>query len=110
MTNLADLARHWINQTGKGKGVRLSSEELDLLNAIGVGEIIAGKAAEHQRAQCLQRTTRSIPVDHTASNGTSDAMEVSEPHSSRSFGMTPQPGATEAALRARERCRPQLTR
>lgn len=49
-TNLIDLARHWLNQTAKGKGLRLGPEELDLLNSIGVGEIIASKVAEIGRA------------------------------------------------------------
>jgi hypothetical protein len=104
MTDLTDLARHWLNQTAKGKGLRLDSDQLDLLNSLGIGEIIAAEAAKTLRAQCRTRTLRSIPVASTVSNGTADGMEASVPLSSRSSGMTTPPDAIEAAARARARC------
>ena len=67
MTDLTDLARHWLNQTAKGKGLRLDSDQLDLLNSLGIGEIIAAEAAKTLRAQCRTRTLRSIPGGNTAS-------------------------------------------
>lgn len=104
MTDLTDLARHWLNQTAKGKGLRLDSDQLDLLNSLGIGEIIAAEAAKTLRAQCRTRTLRSIPGGNTASNGIVEGMEASEPPSSKSSGMTMPPDAIGAAARARARC------
>ncbi|AXU19753.1 hypothetical protein C7W88_13070 [Novosphingobium sp. THN1] len=104
MTDLTDLARHWLNQTAKGKGLRLDSDQLDLLNSLGIGEIIAAEAAKTLRAQCRTRTLRSIPAGNTVSIGTVERMVASEPPSSRSSGTTTLPDATEAAARARAMC------
>ncbi len=104
MTNLTDLARHWLNQTAKGKGLRLDSDQLDLLNTLGIGELLASEAAKTLRDQCQKRTLRSIQGGNTASNGTEGKTELSEPLSSKSSGMTMLPDATEAAARARARC------
>ena len=49
---LADVARHWFRKTDLGKGLRLDPDQLDLLNAIGVGKVIADALAEYQRDQC----------------------------------------------------------
>lgn len=109
MNDLTDIARHWLRQTQLGKGLRLDGEQLDLLNAIGVGDIIAAEAAKLLREQCHKRTLRSIPGGNTASNGTVDETEASEPPSSRSSGMTPQLDVIEAAARARRRSGRQRT-
>ena len=106
MSALANLARHSINQTAKGKGLRLDSQDLDLLNAIGVGELIANSAAQAQRDQCLKRTTRSTAAGDTASNGTASVTDRSEHRSSRSSGPTPRPDVIEAGRRAQQMCRP----
>lgn len=89
MSDLPRLARHWMNQTCKGKGLRLEAADLDLLNGIGVGEMIASRAAELQRDQCLKRTARSIPVASIAYNGTGEQTDRSAAPSSKSSGMTP---------------------
>lgn len=44
MGEITDIARHWSRQTDRGKGIRLEAEMLDLLNAIGVGELIRAAA------------------------------------------------------------------
>lgn len=48
---LADIARHSARQAQKGKGIRFEARAMDLLNAIGVGELILAKAAEAQRGR-----------------------------------------------------------
>jgi hypothetical protein len=58
--DLARLTRNWMRQTQLGKGLRLSAEYLDLLNAIGVGELIAAKASEVQRRECQVRIGTTI--------------------------------------------------
>lgn len=37
MSELSQLAIVWMKKSGVGKGLRLTSEQLDLLNAIGAG-------------------------------------------------------------------------
>src|SRR5262245_32393449 len=59
--DLARLTRNWMHQTQLGKGLRLNAEYLDLLNAIGVGELIARKAAEVQRRECQVRVKAIKP-------------------------------------------------
>jgi hypothetical protein len=110
MNSLTDLARHWLRQTELGRGLRLEADQLDLLNAIGVGDIIAAEAAKHLREQCQKRTLRSIRGGNTASNGIEGETGHSEAHSSRSSGTMPQPAAIEAAARARRRSSGQRTR
>ena len=58
--DLARLTRNWMRQTQLGKGLRLNAEYLDLLNAIGVGELITAKAAEVQRRECQVRIGTAI--------------------------------------------------
>jgi hypothetical protein len=58
--DLARLTRNWMRQTQLGKGLRLDAENLDLLNAIGVGELIAAKAAEFQRRECQVRVGTAL--------------------------------------------------
>ena len=100
MTNIADLARHWTRQTEKGKGIRIEASALDVLNAIGVGELILSKAAEAQRNACHQRIKGSTPAANTASPTIDEETERSAARTSRSFGMTGTQDATAAAARA----------
>jgi hypothetical protein len=58
--DLARLTRNWMRQTQLGKGLRLDAEYLDLLNAIGIGELIAAKAAEVQRRECQVRVGNAV--------------------------------------------------
>ncbi|MFZ5743436.1 MAG: hypothetical protein ACOY7T_03015 [Pseudomonadota bacterium] len=110
MTSIIELNRHFMRQADLGKGLRLTAQELDLLIAIGVGELLASKAADSQREQCQKRMMRSIPGADTGSNGTLEPMEPSGRHSSRSSGTMPPPGETGAEARARRRSAPQKTR
>ncbi len=52
---LAGIFRHWSRKSEMGKGIRLSPAELDILNAIGAGELIARAAAEAQREKAAKR-------------------------------------------------------
>lgn len=45
MADLVALARHWMNQTDKRKGLQLNSDQLALLNSIGCGDLLASEAA-----------------------------------------------------------------
>jgi hypothetical protein len=95
MTSLPDLARHWFRQTDKGKGLRLDQAELDLLNAMGVGRLIADSLAEFQRQQCQRR----VAQNHSISGGRSGSIdEMTEP-TSLSHGTTQPPDANEALAR-----------
>jgi len=109
MSDLSALLRHWLRQTELGRGVRLSSDELDLLNSIGVAELLAVKTTEALRNRCQQKTSRSIPVGDTGLNTTVEPMDHFEPRTSRLSGTTETPGETGAAQRARRRSAPQKT-
>lgn len=61
MSDLARIARHWMRQTEIGRGIRLEAADLDLLNAIGVGELIAAKAAEEMREAAKERQAKRTP-------------------------------------------------
>lgn len=106
MTSLADLARRWMRQTEIGKGIRLDSDDMDLLNALGVGDVILTSTARRQREQCLKKTTTSIQGENTGLRGIESETERSEAHTPRSSGMTTQQNAFEAAQRARRICQP----
>src|SRR5690606_25281316 len=84
-------------------------EQLDLLNAIGVGEFLSAKAAESRREQCRLRAMRSIPGANTGSSGTEDETEPCARRSSRSPGTTPPQDVTEAGRRARRTLRKRKT-
>ncbi len=102
MTNLTDLARHWLNKTARGKGIRLDAEQLDFLNAIGVGEIIAGEAAKLQREQCQKRTLRSNGAADTEPSGTASETEASGATPSRSSEKATPRGGASSEARARQ--------
>ncbi len=100
MASIADLARHWTRQTDKGTGIRIEAEAMDVLNAIGVGELIMMKAAETQRDACNQRIKSSTRAANTDSPMTESEMEASEPRISRLSGTMPPRDVTAAARRA----------
>ena len=52
---LVQLAFEWMRRTEQGKGIRLVAEEVDLLNVIGVGDLIAKAAADYQRQVAIER-------------------------------------------------------
>jgi hypothetical protein len=103
---LHQLSRRWMRQAELGRGIRLSSEEHDLLK-IGIGELLSAKM---MRDQCRKRTMHSIPVENTASNGTGEETEAFAPRSSRLSGMTPIPDTTGIALHGGDRSRRGRTR
>lgn len=100
MAGLSDLARHWSRQTEKGKGIRIAAAEMDILNAIGVGELILLKVAEEQRQACNQRIQGSTPAASTDLSTTENKTEAFEPRSSRSSGMTTPLDVCASARRA----------
>ncbi|QEH81032.1 hypothetical protein EIK56_24240 [Sphingomonas sp. C8-2] len=100
MTSLGDLARHWSRQTEKGKGIRIEADALDVLNAIGVGELIQMKAAEAQREACKTRMKGSTSEGATGSAMIERPMEAFVPRISRSSGMMRQQDVTASAARA----------
>ncbi|WP_158014139.1 hypothetical protein [Sphingomonas sanxanigenens] len=100
MATLIDLARHWARQTQKGKGIRIEGADLDLLNAIGVGEMIQVKAAEEQRELCGQRLMNSTAGGNTGSPTIDGGTDPSARRSSRSSGTTKPLGVTASARRA----------
>jgi len=62
MISILDVSRHWARQSDKGKGIRLEADAVDLLNAIGVGELIMAKAAADQREAASARTAEARRV------------------------------------------------
>ena len=103
MNDISMLARRWLRQAELGRGIRLSAEETDLLNAIGIGELLTAEAAKTMRAQCRLRTLNSTPGENTGLNGTEAEMELSERRTSKSYGMTNLPDVTAIAARALRR-------
>ncbi len=53
--SIVALPRRWTSAGIKGKGIRLADHELDLLNAIGAGEMLMSAAAEGQKKQAVER-------------------------------------------------------
>lgn len=95
MSALPHIARHWFRQTEIGRGVRLDAEQMDVLNAIGVGQLIAEAVARYQREQCQKRTMMSLstPEADIGSSGIGAQMDRCEPRTSRLSGTTtPQIG------------------
>jgi hypothetical protein len=62
-TGLPPTAQHWFRQTDKGKGIRLDAGQVDLLNAIGVGQLIREHAefAANPRDFPLLPETQNLP-------------------------------------------------
>ena len=55
LSSIVALSRRWTSAGIKGKGIRLADHELDLLNAIGAGDILLSAAAAEQRKQAVER-------------------------------------------------------
>jgi hypothetical protein len=96
MASLIHIARHWANQTEKGRGIRIEADALDLLNEHGVGEFIMRLSAEQQRNQCQERNRSRNRFISEANSASSDV--PAEPTSKSSGTMPPQSG-TEALQR-----------
>ncbi len=110
MTDIADLARHWMRQSQLGKGLRLDPTQVDALNALGVGELILAAVARVQREQCLRRTMTSIQGAGIGSLGIESGMEASEAHSFKSSGMTRPENETANCRPAHRRSKQRKTR
>ena len=52
MTTITDLARRFSRKTEIGKGMQLTPDDLALLAAIGVNDVIQSAAADFLRDQC----------------------------------------------------------
>ena len=100
--DLVGIALHWMQAAASGKGIRLDADEVDLLNAAGVGEAITALAATAQREQCLNRSarTRSINGEHI------DSTPAPVEGTSKLSGTTSPQDASEAAARALAMCQP----
>ena len=99
MDGLSDIARHWARQTDKGRGLRLEAHDLNLLNAIGVGELILAKAAEQQRKQCVERSVKSQFISEETTGWSGGQIE----RTWRSSGMTASQDGIEALARVQRR-------
>lgn len=95
------IARHWSNQTDKGKGIRFEADALNLLNAVGLGERAQNIAAELQRTLCQERNGKN----HSISEVTSASCDARTEPTSRLSGMTPAPDGIAALARVRRRLR-----
>jgi hypothetical protein len=51
MNDISTLARRWLRQAELGRGIRLSATETDLLNAIGIGEMLTA-GPHHPLPRC----------------------------------------------------------
>ena len=55
LSSIVALSRRWTSAGIKGKGIHLADHELDLLNAIGAGDILLSAAAAEQKKQAVER-------------------------------------------------------
>lgn len=95
MTDIVDLARRFARKADTMKGMQLAPEDLALLVAIGVNDVIQSAAADFLREQCQQRVARSRSISAgpiASSRGPAEPM--------RSSGTTNSESANEAAARA----------
>ena len=73
ISELSQLAVVWMKKSDGGKGLRLTPAQLDLLNAIGVGELIASAAAKAVTEKCQSKRSLSIKEENTSSYRIDDA-------------------------------------
>ncbi len=55
LRSVVDLSRRWTSAGVKGKGIRLADHELDLLNALGLGDVLMSAAAAEQKNRAIER-------------------------------------------------------
>ena len=103
ISELSQLAVSWMKKSSGGKGLRLTPAQLDLLNAIGVGELVAFAAAEAISKQCLNKRHLATSEADISLSRTSDATELSARRFTKSSGTTNSPDEIAAAQRARLR-------
>ena len=103
MSELSQLAIVWLKKSGGGNGLRLTSDQLDLLNEIGVGELVASAAARAVSKQGQSKRSLSTREDDPSSFRTDGATAPSAHRSTKSYGTTNRPDEIAAARRARLR-------
>jgi prophage regulatory protein len=62
LRSIVDLSRRWTSAGVKGKGIRLEGQELDLLNALGLGDILMSAAVE-QKKRAIERPSLRARAD-----------------------------------------------
>ncbi|MGA1800164.1 AlpA family transcriptional regulator [Sphingomonas sp. 4RDLI-65] len=84
LRSIVDLSRRWTSAGVKGKGIRLEGHEIDLLNAVGLGDILMSAAAVEQKKRAIERRSLRAhaepapPVEARALNpATADAEKIS---------------------------------
>jgi hypothetical protein len=97
MATIADIARKWSKKTDMGRGLVLDADDLDILNAMGIGKQIAEAAAEFQRDQCQKRVARNQSIPGESSGSSPEPVEIT-----KSSGTTPPESGKEALARARQ--------
>ena len=103
ISELSQLAVVWMKKSDGGKGLRLTPAQLDLLNAIGVGELVASAAAKAVTEKCQSKRSLSTREENTNSYRIEDATALFDRHTTRSYGTTSKPDEIAAARRARLR-------
>ncbi|WP_429591884.1 hypothetical protein [Sphingomonas zeicaulis] len=115
MATLPELARRLNRAIEANRGIRFEYDDLALLAAIGVNELIQVENAKFQREQCLKRANKALPnpsftaEDDIGLPGIVSEMEPSAPRSCRSSGMTRPQDVTAAAARVQRVLRTRRT-
>ncbi len=55
LRSIAAFYRRWMAAGLKNKGIRLANHEIDLLNAVGLGDILMSAAAAEQKSRAIER-------------------------------------------------------
>jgi hypothetical protein len=109
-TPLPELARRWSRAVERGRGIRIEADDLDLLTAIGVTELIQAGAAEKLKERARwregQRSEASTPAETTGSTETSDATAPPAVRTTPFSGMTQKADASDLLAHAQQICRP----
>lgn len=82
LRSIVAISRRWVSAGVKGQGIRLEDHELDLLNAIGLGDILMSAAAVEQKKRAIERRSHRaraappLPAEARASDSaTIDAVK-----------------------------------
>jgi prophage regulatory protein len=88
MPSITDVSRKWAAAGTYGKGIRLTDEELDILNAIGLGELLMSVAAAEQKEQAVERRALRDRTDRCEAGVPSPSPERIEGDGSSGFETT----------------------
>ena len=101
---LPELARRLTKATERGKGLRLSATDVDLMIINDVLDLLQTAAARLLKEKTLCREVRDLNAFKNAGGtgliGTAGKTAPSAPPTSQSFGMTPSENVSEALQRA----------